>query len=149
MRIPVLITLAVAGAPLAAQEPPAPPPPPRQATILTRGEALARADRRFDRLDTDRNGTLSTTERAAMRGKRRPGAIGEMPQAPARPDPSGADGGRMFERYDTDRDGAISRDEFRAGVAAMFTRRDMNRDGQIDAAERSRMRDRRAGSADD
>lgn len=149
MRIPVLIALAVAGAPLAAQEPRAPPPPPRQAAILTQGEALARADRRFDRLDTDRNGTLSTTERAAMRGKRGPGAIGETPQAPARADTAGADGGRMFERYDTDRDGAISRDEFRAGAAAMFTRRDMNRDGQIDAAERSRMRDRRAEPADD
>lgn len=55
---------------------------------LTRAEAVERAGARFDRLDTNHDGKLDATERAAMRpmGGRRGGAGGgDMPPPPPPP----------------------------------------------------------------
>ncbi len=59
--------------------------------VLTRAEAVQRAGARFDRLDTDRNGTLDAAELAAMRpmrGRRGGGALPAPMPAPMPTPPS-------------------------------------------------------------
>ncbi len=162
-----LLALAIAGGlPFAsiasAQWPEDGPPPPIRPGMMfetldmnkdgfvTRAEAKAAAEQRFDAADTDRNGTISDAEREAAR------AAMHRKMASA-----------MFDRLDTDRNGQISRDEFIAGrpgmqdkggpgrhhrgmmpdgeatrtqaterALAMFDRVDANRDGKITSAER-------------
>ncbi|KQN40484.1 hypothetical protein ASG37_01380 [Sphingomonas sp. Leaf407] len=120
--------------------------------VLTRTDALARADLRFDAIDTDRDGRIGAAERTALppRGPRPAGDAGSPPPPGG---PRGFGGGRMLERADTNRDGVITREEYRAQAAAAFDRQDMNKDGRIDAAERQQWREqrmeRRAERADD
>ncbi|MEH3159168.1 MAG: hypothetical protein PGN08_09710 [Sphingomonas taxi] len=55
---------------------------------LTRAEAVERAGARFDRLDTNHDGKLDATERAAMRpmgGRRGAAGGGDMPPPPPPP----------------------------------------------------------------
>ncbi|MEH3039849.1 MAG: EF-hand domain-containing protein [Sphingomonas paucimobilis] len=120
-----------------AQTPPPPAPRPMADGVLTREEALARADRRFDALDTDRDGTISAAERAAMPQRPRGTADGATPM------PGRHMGDRMLERADADRNGVITREEFRAVAARAFDRQDANYDGRVDAAERKQWRDQR------
>ncbi|MGN5374541.1 EF-hand domain-containing protein [Sphingomonas hankookensis] len=110
-----------------AQTPPSSPRPMADG-VLTRAEAVANADRRFDRLDTDRDGRISAAERQPQ------GDDGATP---------GRGGGRMLERADANRDGVITREEFRAAAMRMFDRQDTNKDGRIDAAERQQSRQQR------
>ncbi|MGW8190405.1 EF-hand domain-containing protein [Sphingomonas hankookensis] len=116
-----------------------PPPAPRPMAdgVLTREEALARADRRFDALDTDRDGTISAAERAAMPQRPRGTVDGTTPM-PGRPM-----GDRMLERADADKNGVVTREEFRAVAGRAFDRQDANHDGRVDAAERKQWRDQR------
>lgn len=116
-----------------------PPPAPRPMAdgVLTRDEALARADRRFDALDTDRDGTISAAERAAMPQRPRGNDDGATPM------PGHRMGDRMLERADADKNGVITRAEFRAVAGRAFDRQDANRDGRVDAAERKQWRDQR------
>ncbi len=147
-----LIAFAAPGAVMAQQ--PVPQPRPMADGTLTRAEALARADQRFDAIDTDRDGRISAAERAALpqRGPR-PAADGAAPPPPPPGGPRGFGGGRMLERADANRDGFVSREEFRAQAAAQFDRQDLNKDGQVDAAERQQLRqqrmERRGERADD
>lgn len=161
-RIIIAAALASAGfvsvaavEPLFAQENAAPSPEE------TRAQALARADERFDRLDTNKDGKLSPDELMAARGPRGdmppppppppPGAEGAPPPAegaPPPPPPSddrrgmpGRFGQRMFARLDTNGDGFISQDEYRAMAGERFDRIDTNHDGKIDADEREAARD--------
>ncbi|KQM12923.1 hypothetical protein ASE73_13125 [Sphingomonas sp. Leaf24] len=121
-----LAAIAMPGMAFAAQTP---PPGPDRA--VTRADAMARADQRFDALDTDRDGKISATERAVAAG-------------PAGEDgPRRRGGGRMLERADANRDGVVTRGEFRAMAAAGFDRQDVNRDGKVDAAERRQGREQR------
>lgn len=119
-----------------AQTPP-PAPMPMADGVLTREEALARADKRFDTLDTDRDGKISAAERAAMPERPSRGDGAGMPRR------GGGGGGRMLERADANRDGVVTRDEYRAVASAMFDRQDANKDGRIDAAERQQWREQR------
>lgn len=150
-----LIALAAPGVALAGQDA-APPAPDR---VLTRADALAAADRRFDAIDTDHDGKISAAERAAM-PQRGPGRMGGMPRGPNGETPSmrgpGGEGGaprgpgggaRMLDQADADKDGVITRDEFRATAAANFDRQDANKDGKVDATERRQWRDRRMSQA--
>lgn len=118
---------------------------------ISRAEFVARADARFARLDTDRNGQLAQPEmesaREAMRAKRaeRMEARGKaMPERANRA--PGND--KRFARLDVNSDGALSLEEHRAQAVIRFDRMDANRDGQIDKAERQslreKMKDRRA-----
>lgn len=122
---------------LTAQTPPQPAPRPMADDVLTREEALARADRRFDALDTDHDGTISAAERAAMPQRPRGTVDGATPM-PGRPM-----GDRMLERADADRNGVITREEFRAVAARAFDRQDANHDGRVDATERRQWRKQR------
>jgi Ca2+-binding EF-hand superfamily protein len=116
-----------------------PPPAPRPMAdgVMTRAEALARADKRFDKLDTDRDGKISAAERSAMTA--RPAQGDDV--TPGRGGRGG--GGRMLERADANKDGVVTRDEYRAVASAMFDRQDTNKDGRIDAAERQQWREQR------
>ncbi|SOB87757.1 EF hand [Sphingomonas guangdongensis] len=116
---------------------------------VSRAEFVARAEARFARIDTDRNGSLSRDERRAGRpdrGRRMAGAL---------------------QRLDSDGDGKLSRAEFATGAerrwqrmgarpdtaapdrasfdqrtAARFSRLDRNNDGFLERAELAAMRNR-------
>ncbi len=78
------------------------------AAPMTRADAAARADARFDRMDADKDGKLTPQDRV-VRGKER------------------AD--RMFAALDADGNGQISRAEFDAGRDKRMDRREA-RDGR-------------------
>ena len=116
--------------------------------VLTRDEAMAQADARFDRLDTNKDGRLTPDE---MQPHRPMGSADATPPPPPPADgaspppmtgPGGRGfGGRMFARLDTNGDGVIDREEYRALAARRFDRMDTNKDGKVDAAERQAARD--------
>ena len=137
----------VAASPLIAQTAPAPAPQDGPDHIVTREEALARADQRFDRMDANKDGKLDATELAP---RRRPAmTTGEMAPPPPPPQadnaapspPSPAPGSRMMARLDTNGDGVVDREEYRAQAMRRFDRMDANKDGKIDPAERQAARD--------
>lgn len=140
-----LLATAVSGGAIAGQLPPAPTD-----AVLTRADALARADTRFAEIDTNRDGKISASERDAIPAPRR-GLAAEG--AEGRGGRAGMGGVRGIERADTDRDGFVTRAEFAAQAAAMFDRQDLNKDGKVDAAERATLREqrreRRGDRADD
>ncbi len=115
--------------------------------VMTRDEAMAQADARFDRMDANKDGKLTPDEMRPRRPMGEPGATPPPPPAdgaaPPSPPPPGAGGRgeRMFARLDTNGDGVIDREEFRAQAAQRFDRMDTNKDGKIDAAERQAARD--------
>lgn len=131
--------------------------------MLSRDEAMAQADARFDRLDANKDGKLTPDEmhpRRPMGGTEpaasAPPAVDGSPPPPPPPGPGGRGfGGRMFARLDTNGDGVIDREEYRAQAAQRFDRMDTNKDGKVDAAERQaardameQMRDRRGNGGD-
>lgn len=122
-----------------AQTPPLPAPRPMADGVLTREEALARADRRFDALDTDHDGKITAAERAALPQRPR-GTVDGTTKMPGR---GHGMGDRMLERADANKDGVVTRDEFSAVATRMFDRQDANHDGRVDAAERKQWRDQR------
>lgn len=140
-----LATAAVPGVALAGQVPPAPAPRPMGDGVMTRADAIARGDARFDRIDTDHDGRITAAERTAMPHRPQADAAGaETPPPGERPRRGrGMGGGRMLERADANGDGVIARDEFRAMTAAMFDRQDLNKDGKVDQSERRQLRERR------
>ena len=127
-------------------------PPADGAQTMTREDALAAADRRFDRMDANKDGKITADEmRPAPPPPPADGAAPPPPPADGAPPPPppGAGGpggpgrGGMFARLDTNGDGAVDRDEFRAQAARRFDRIDTNKDGKIDADERQAARDMR------
>jgi hypothetical protein len=86
---------------------------------ITRPEFLAARAARFDALDTDRNGVLTSTEFSAAA----PGARGRM-MAPM-----------LFVQFDADGDGRVTRAEFENAPTPGFDRADTNGDGKISASE--------------
>ena len=122
---------------LTAQTPPA--PRPMADGVLTRDEALARADRRFDAIDADHDGKISPAERAALPQRPR-GTVDGVTPMPGR---ARGMGDRMLERANADKDGIVTREEFRAVAGRAFDRQDANHDGRVDAAERKQWRDQR------
>ncbi|MEO6582352.1 MAG: EF-hand domain-containing protein [Sphingomicrobium sp.] len=131
----------VAMAPAAAQmAPPAQVAPHGQthawqgrAKVQTRGEVAAHVRTMFDRVDANRDGSLSKAEAEAAKGKRGQWAGRRMHRGGAggqRANPDAA-----FERMDANRDGAVSRAEFDASHAQRqqkMAARDHNGDGRPD-----------------
>ena len=130
-----------AGAAVAMQsQAPSPPKAP-----VSKAEMLARADARFDRLDTNKDGQLSAEERKAGMDAAR-SAQSEKSGAEKKGGelqdfmPGGRRGGggmgeRMMARVDTNGDGMISKAENRAMVEARFARMDADKDGTVEAGE--------------
>lgn len=118
-----------------AQAPTAPKQP------ISKAEMLARADARFDRLDTNKDGQLSAEERkagaeaarAAM-AEKKGGELQDFVPG-ARRGGGGGMGERMLARVDTNGDGLISKAEHRAMVEARFARMDADKDGTVAAGE--------------
>lgn len=117
------------------------PAPPKKA--VTKAQMLERADARFDRMDTNKDGQLSAEERkagaetarAAM-AERKGGEMADfMPGGGRR---GGGMGERAMTRADTNGDGLISKAENRAAVEARFARMDANGDGTLAADERGK-----------
>ena len=117
---------------------------------ITKAEMLARADARFDRMDTNKDGQLDANgrkagadaARAAM-AERKGGEMSDfMPGAGRR---GGIVGEGMLQRVDTNGDGLISKAENRAAAEARFARMDANGDGTIGADERGKGKWKRGG----
>ena len=99
---------------------------------ITKAQFMERAEQRFARQDTDKDGTLSVAEREAamakmheamqQSGKAMPGKMGNM--------------GNMRPMQDT------TKAQFMARHEALFTRMDKNGDGVLDEAERASARGR-------
>ena len=108
--------------------------------VVTRAEALARADAQFARMDADGDGILTAAERDAARDAMRDRRQARMD---ARRDARGEPGGEPRGSAPGPRgnDGIVTRAEFQDRAAQRFDRMDANRDGRIDPAERP---DRRA-----
>ena len=68
---------------------------------MTRAQALAMADRQFDRLDVNKDGRVDKADRDAMHARM---------------------AAEMFDRADTNKDGVISRDEWTAASAKLADR---------------------------
>lgn len=119
--------------------------------IVTRAEAAAEAERRFDGMDADRNGKIDRDERRAFRDAHRPMRPHRMPPAPSGdgmpppppqagtdvppppPPPGEKRGHHRKERPET-------KSQFRDRALKMFDRTDANHDGRIDVQEREAMR---------
>lgn len=140
-----LLTATAIGAMLAAgvaiaMQSETPATPPKKA--ITKAEMLERADARFDRMDTNKDGQLDENERkagadaakAAM-AERKGGEMADFARGGRR---GGGMGERMLARIDTNGDGLISKAENRAAAEARFARMDANGDGTIGADERGR-----------
>ncbi|MFQ2314165.1 EF-hand domain-containing protein [Aeromonas dhakensis] len=99
---------------------------------ITKAQFMERAEQRFARQDTDKDGTLSVAEREAamakmheamqQSGQAMPGKMGNM--------------GNMRPMQDT------TKAQFMARHEALFTRMDKNGDGVLDEAERASTRGR-------
>lgn len=81
---------------------------------MTLADMQARSDRRFDRMDANGDGAVTSEEMGDGEGR----------------------GARMLERADANNDGRITRAEMQAGTAAMFRRMDANGDGKVTEEER-------------
>lgn len=99
----------------------------------------------FDRLDANRDGTISRAEFASAReariekrvvvnGQRQPGAMRGMHGG------GGMMGAAMLRMADTDRDGRVSLAEATSGALRHFDMIDSNRDGRITPEERAAAR---------
>ncbi|WP_447726348.1 hypothetical protein [Sphingomonas koreensis] len=109
---------------------------------ITKAEMLARADARFDRMDTNKDGQLDANERKAgaeaartAMAERKGGEMADFAPGGRR---GGMGGERMLARIDTNGDGLISKAENRAATEARFSRMDANGDGTIGADERGK-----------
>jgi Ca2+-binding EF-hand superfamily protein len=116
---------ALAGtAALAQTAPPAPPAPqvrPMADGVMTRAETVERVRNHFSRLDSDRDGAITTAELSARHGMVAGGAEG-APRIVMHQRQMG-DPNAAFDRLDTDRNGWIGRDEFAKGREVRIEKR--------------------------
>ena len=103
---------------------------PVAAKAHTRTEVGAHIRTLFERLDTNRDGSITKAEVEARKGDRRE-------RIARRVERRGAAHGQMFDRIDTNRDGSISRAEFEA-APMRHERRIMVADGPRGAGHRMR-----------
>ncbi|MGE0699144.1 MAG: hypothetical protein AB7O57_08620 [Hyphomicrobiaceae bacterium] len=91
---------------------------PKDGAIL-REDVLAAADRQFDRMDRNKDGTLDKTDTDAMRK--------EMVDYRVK---------RFIHHYGGDKDGRVTREQFQAKATERFARMDVDNDGAISRDER-------------
>lgn len=129
--IPVAASPAFAQARAAAQPRPAAPARPAPAAVqpLARSTFLANMDLQFQKMDADKNGTITREEAAAYE------RIDAMTTAAAR-------NRALFAQLDADRNGQLSPDEFRRLVQPVqatgqkfIQSMDSNRDGRVTLIE--------------
>jgi Ca2+-binding EF-hand superfamily protein len=124
------------GAPVAPPAPPAPLAPPMKDHVMTRAEVVAMVRDHFGRLDSNKDGTVTTDE--VMQGRDKmaehwkdggPGGphVMMMRDGPM-DDPNAA-----FDRLDANKDGAISRDEFAKAREQRIEKRIEIREGRKEA----------------
>jgi hypothetical protein len=102
---------------------------------ITRDAYLARADKRFARMDANNDGAVTINEI----GMRRP-MNGNSDTPPPAPAGENRFAQHMLDRLDTNHDGKVTRDEMRADAAARFDAADTNHDGTLDESEQEAMR---------
>ncbi|MEO6579869.1 MAG: EF-hand domain-containing protein [Sphingomicrobium sp.] len=100
---------------------------PNQQRVQTRDQVVAKARDRFARMDSNRDGFITSTEVAALRGQGRQ-------QMRQRGMGRGMSAARAFDRLDANHDGSISRAEFEGARAQCMARLDRDRDGRPDRA---------------
>lgn len=106
----------------------------------------------FDRIDSNRDGSLSRSEfeaapmrqqrRVAMRSDGQPGARPEGMRMRGMRMGMGGLRGPMFDMADANRDGRVTLQEATAAAHRHFDMADANRDGQVTPQERMQMRQR-------
>lgn len=96
--------------------------------VITKEEATAKRQKRFDRFDLDKNGEVTTNEAINAVIKRFESRIK-----------------RKIRSYDENGDGKVSKEEFNAPVLERFAERDTNKDGKLTKDEMSWFGDRRGG----
>lgn len=148
-KIVLFLALGATGFAVAAAAQVAPPSPggtyqptPMRADLnrpVTRADYIAQADARFEQMDTDHDGSVSTAEmqsyRQAMRDRRiaRGGDVPPPPPMDGKHD--GKAGGAPNGVPDFSR--TITRQDFTDRAAKRFDRMDANHDGVLDEAERA------------
>ena len=101
-------------------------------TVHTRAEVAAHVRKMFDKLDADRDGSITKAEGEAMRGQMHQ-KMTERKKARATSSVA------PFDRLDANHDGSISRAEFDAAHAQRMARMDTNGDGKPDRRMGARM----------
>ncbi len=107
--------------------------------VITRAEAIAKADARFDQLDTNHDGKVTSDEQNAMRSAMRD-RMGARGKSPPEGGPQGAMAG-MGRHHD--RDGAMTKAETEARAVKRFDRMDANHDGKLDKTELANFKEMR------
>jgi Ca2+-binding EF-hand superfamily protein len=125
-------------APVAPPAPPSPMAHPMADKVMTRAETVAMVREHFGRMDTNRDGAITTAEVAEGHAKfaGRTGHPGGGWQ--------GGDPNAAFDRLDSDRNGSISRDEFAKGHEQRIERRVEIREKRNEAAKEGKRSENRA-----
>ena len=109
-------------------------------SVHTRAEVAAHVRKLFDRLDGNRDGSVTKAEAEAAKAHRGERRAMRMQRRGGEGRTANRSG--MFDRLDTNRDGSISREEFAQAPARqerrMIIRTDRNNDGRPDGARAMR-----------
>jgi hypothetical protein len=127
-------TTQTAPAPVAPPAPPAPAAPmahPMADRVMTRDEVVAMVRDHFGRMDTNKDGAITTEEMAQGHAK----MAGHMKEWHGGGPHAMGDPNAVFDRLDTNKDGSISREEFAKGHEQRIEKRIEIREQRKEAAK--------------